>query len=118
MQVFERLFDDPMYFWPFVPGASVSDRCDAAKRFGLYVMLIGGAVTWSVRAVVLGLIIIVLSHMFFCFDARFAKKTADDGNPHANYTVGRDFGPSRGRSRAPSRATRTNRSSRRPTSRT
>eukprot|EP00899_Mesostigma_viride_P001039 jgi/Mesvir1/10936/Mv11477-RA.1 len=91
MQVFERVFDDPMYFWPFVPGASVSDRCDAAKRFGLYVMLIGGAVTWSVRAVVAGLIIIVLSHVFYCFDDRFAKKTADDANPYANYTMGRDF---------------------------
>eukprot|EP00899_Mesostigma_viride_P005126 jgi/Mesvir1/14614/Mv05284-RA.1 len=91
MQVFDRLFDDPMYFWPFVPGASVTDRCDAAKRFGLYVMLIGGAVTWSVRAVVLGLVIVILSHMVFCFDSRFAKETKDKGNPYANFTAGRDF---------------------------
>lgn len=91
MQVFDRLFDDPMYFWPFVPGASAADRCDAAKRFGLYVMLIGGAVTWSVRAVVVGFVIIILSHAFYCFDARFSKKTEDVSNPYANYTTGRDF---------------------------
>eukprot|EP00899_Mesostigma_viride_P001178 jgi/Mesvir1/11060/Mv12670-RA.1 len=97
MYIFQGILDDPLCFWPFVPGASLAERCVAAKRFGLYVMLVGGAVMWSVRAVIAGFAIVLLSHAAYTIDTRFVKKenvfavTEDATNPYANYTNGRDF---------------------------
>eukprot|EP00899_Mesostigma_viride_P013319 jgi/Mesvir1/21989/Mv04525-RA.1 len=98
MYLFEGIFDDPMCFWPFVPGATLEERCVAAKRFGVYVMIVGGAVMWSVRAVIFGFAIAVLSHIAFCVDSCIMERkergkrfeTGDKTNPYANYTVGRD----------------------------
>eukprot|EP00899_Mesostigma_viride_P014857 jgi/Mesvir1/23372/Mv21067-RA.1 len=97
MYIFESIFDDPLCFWPFVPGATLVERCVAAKRFGMYVMLVGGTVLWSVRAVIAGFVIILLSHAAYTVDTMFTKKpdvfavTDDETNPYANFSVGRDF---------------------------